>query len=181
MKSMKHLSRTAEAKRAGGKIEQAAALCCRIGDGGELEILLISSRDTGRWVLPKGYVERDETSCTAALREAREEAGIVGKVRRKALGTYSYIKDAARRLDVAVHVLKVERETEDYRERLQRRKAWVMPAEAATMVSEPELKALFGTLVAKVVLNSQDKAVLKKIRAPASRIPLPGDTIGLAV
>ncbi len=181
MKSMKHFSKPAEVKRDGAKIDQAAALCCRIGDDGELEILLISSRDTGRWVLPKGYVEKDETSYMAALREAREEAGIVGKVRRKALGSYAYLKGGAHSLDVAVHVLKVERETEHYRERSQRRKLWIAPAEAAAMVVEPGLQALLATLVAKVVLNSQDKAVLKKIRAHAHPSPLPDSIVAVAV
>src|SRR5688572_9375274 len=70
---------------------QVAALPWRHGDDG-VEVMLITSRDTGRWVLPKGWVKKGEALWIAAAREAREEAGITGSVSRSEAGRYRYEK-----------------------------------------------------------------------------------------
>ena len=70
---------------------QVAALPWRKGPEG-VEIMLITSRDTGRWVLPKGWPEGDEARWDAAAREALEEAGIDGAIARSAAGLYYYAK-----------------------------------------------------------------------------------------
>ncbi|MCA1867936.1 NUDIX hydrolase [Agrobacterium genomosp. 3] len=165
MESAKHLSSPV--------IEQAAALCCRISDEGVIEILLISSRDTGRWVLPKGFVEKKESTFKAAQREALEEAGIIGKVRKKPIGHYSYFKDGQRPLNVAVHLLKFERQTEDFRERTQRRQTWVAPLTASGLVDEPELRELLRSIELASPLASQDKSILKRIAALRNSSPSP--------
>lgn len=43
------------------------------------EVLLISPR-RGRWQLPKGHVEPGEAPPQAALREVREETGVLGRI-----------------------------------------------------------------------------------------------------
>jgi 8-oxo-dGTP pyrophosphatase MutT (NUDIX family) len=68
---------------------QVAALPWRLGSNG-VEVMLVTSRDTGRWVLPKGGVKKDEKLWRGAQREAEEEAGIRGKVSRRDAGHYFY-------------------------------------------------------------------------------------------
>jgi len=141
---------------------QCAAVCCRTGPRGTLQVLLITSKDTGRWVIPKGNIDEGEKPYLGALREAYEEAGVWGKVRKRALGYYSYVKDGAKRLTVSVHLLKVKTEADSFPEAKHRRKLWVHPWDAADLVSEPELKALFEQIALKNPMNSQDRWRSKK-------------------
>lgn len=143
--------------------QQAVAVCCRLTARGELELLLVTSRDTCRWILPKGIIEHDETAYRAAQREAFEEAGIEGKVRKKPVGFYSYLKDGERELLVSVHLLRVTRIAAHFKEEGQRRNVWFRPSEAATLVDEPELRELLASLTALEVLTSQDKSLSKKL------------------
>jgi len=151
------------------KVEQAAAVCCRVTDHGEIEVLLLSSRDTGRWVLPKGFIEKHEPSFKAAQREALEEAGVLGKVRKRPIGRYSYRKDGARELTVAVHLLRFDRAKDDFREKSQRHSVWVSPIEASRCVDEPELKMILSSLEMASSLTSQDRSLLKRIAASRHR------------
>jgi 8-oxo-dGTP pyrophosphatase MutT (NUDIX family) len=127
-----------------GRCEAQAAAICYRGVGVDREVLLITSRDTGRWVLPKGNVEKKENARQAAVRESREEAGISGKVSKKAFGSYTYIK-GREGLPCVVDVFLLE--TTNARNRFpeadQRRLEWVSSLEAARRVDEPGLKALF--------------------------------------
>jgi 8-oxo-dGTP pyrophosphatase MutT (NUDIX family) len=67
---------------------QVAALSIRITDDGEINVLLVSSRETRRWVIPKGWPSKKISDAKAAAREAREEAGVTGKVYRKPVGDF---------------------------------------------------------------------------------------------
>ena len=73
---------------------QVAALCWRRSGKG-LKILLITSRDTGRWVIPKGWPMRNRSNAQAAAREAYEEAGLRGDVSERSVGIYTYLKALA--------------------------------------------------------------------------------------
>jgi uncharacterized protein len=110
------------------------------------EILLVTSRDTGRWVLPKGNIEAGEEERTAALREATEEAGIWGEVGDKAVGTYRYAKQradgSAPIIAVTVWPLKVLKVADDWPEAHERSRIWLAPEDAARAVAEPELQRL---------------------------------------
>src|SRR5690554_4171964 len=75
---------------------QVAALPWRYGKDGQIEVLLVTSRGSGRWVLPKGWPEGRETLTEAARREAAEEAGISGTMSDNALGIYFYTKQLRR-------------------------------------------------------------------------------------
>jgi 8-oxo-dGTP pyrophosphatase MutT (NUDIX family) len=91
---------------------QVAALPIRIRDDGEINVLLVSSRETKRWVIPKGWPSKKMGDAKAAAREAREEAGVTGKVYRKPVGFYRYRKvlpESSRILDVAVYALWVRK------------------------------------------------------------------------
>ncbi len=122
---------------------------------GGIQVLLVTSRDTGRWVLPKGNVDAGEDERSAALREASEEAGVWGTIAPAAIGTYRYrkrpapgatlgLKDNPRgaRMTVSVWPLLVLNEADDWQEAHQRTRAWFSPLEAAEEVEEPDLRAL---------------------------------------
>lgn len=129
---------------------QVAALCLRKGAEGD-EILLITSRDTGRWVLPKGWPIAGLDGGGAAAREAWEEAGVsAGSIGRLPLGTYFYDKrlDSGAVQPVETHLYRVDVQaiSDDYPEAGQRQRRWVRPSEAATMVDEPSLQMLLRRL-----------------------------------
>ncbi|MCO6177193.1 NUDIX hydrolase [Ciceribacter sp. RN22] len=134
--------------------QQYAALCYRPRKKqGGIEILLLTSRDTGRWVIPKGWPMAGKKSHTVAEREAWEEAGVRGKVSREPIGYYGYAKGMEGGLKVAcrvqVHALEVKEMTKDFPEKGMRRLEWVSPEEAAARVREPELKVLLHAFAEK--------------------------------
>lgn len=126
--------------------QQYAALCFRRNGAGSLEILLITSRDTGRWVIPKGWPMKGKPAHEAAATEAFEEAGIKGVVHPEPVGRYTYLKQLDNG-DVAptiVDVFQVEvlASAKSFKERGQRILRWFTPDEAARKVREIELKSL---------------------------------------
>ena len=124
---------------------QFAALCYKRGKS-KLKILLVTSRDTGRWVLPKGWPMDDQTPSQSAMAEAWEEAGVKGTPDQGCEGIYYYNKelDTGTILPVIVAVfgLRVSQESDDYLEAGQRKRKWVSPKKAAAMVDEPDLAVL---------------------------------------
>ena len=125
---------------------QVAALCWRAGQGGAVEILLVTSRDTGRWVTPKGGRMPGLTDAQAAAQEALEEAGVEGVVQEAPIGEFQYLKRLKRRAprptQVSVFALRVERELSDWKEAAQRTRRWFTAADAAASVDETELGAV---------------------------------------
>lgn len=132
--------------------KQVAALPVRKGVDGSLEVLLVTSRETGRWVIPKGWPSKRLKDRDAAAREAREEAGVTGKINGKPIGAYRYRKvepAGSRLLDVTVYLLKVIREKKSWPERDQRQRTWFKPEVAARRVREPALRDLIRALPQK--------------------------------
>ncbi|MBB4952416.1 8-oxo-dGTP pyrophosphatase MutT (NUDIX family) [Agrobacterium vitis] len=115
-----------------------------------VEVLLITSRDTGRWVIPKGWPMGSKKSHAVAEREAYEEAGVKGKVEKNSFGSFTYDKAMPGGLhipcEVKVYLLKVNELVENYPEKGTRRLEWVSCEEAAERVREPQLKRLFHLL-----------------------------------
>lgn len=132
-----------------GKVmAQYAAACVRPNPGAEndVQVLLITSRDSRRWVIPKGWSMPRKKPHEIARQEAWEEAGVRGQVKRKPLGYYTYVKklkgSGIAPALVQVHLLNVSELKRDYPERGQRELHWFSPEEAAGAVDEPELKSL---------------------------------------
>jgi len=128
---------------------QVAALPLRLAKNGAIEILLVTSRDTGRWIIPKGWTSKRLRDCKAAAREAKEEAGVKGKILREAIGTYRYIKRELGNgalIEVRVFLLKVSKRCKRWPEKRERRRAWFDIEDAASRVSDPELSILIGLL-----------------------------------
>lgn len=126
---------------------QVAALCHR-GDADTREFLLVTSRDTGRWIIPKGWPIRGLKSNEAALQEAWEEAGVRNScATTDPIGSYTYNKRQSTGFEIPVETLvyavEVEELSADFPESHQRTRKWVTAIEAADMVAEPELKAIF--------------------------------------
>lgn len=130
---------------------QVAALCWR-RHRAKVQVLLITSRDTGRWVLPKGWAMEGRSPAEAAAREAWEEAGVVGTVGAGSIGHFHYDKLMAGadpvRCRVEVFGLSVESLAAKYPEHKQRSRRWVAAQDAAQMVNEPDLRALLAALPA---------------------------------
>lgn len=126
---------------------QYAALCYRMRKKDTvLDILMITSRDTGRWVIPKGWPMQGKRAHEVAEREAFEEAGVSGRVRKTPLGSYSYQKGLDHDFKIAckvqVHALAVSGLARRYPEKGQRQVEWMDHIEAARLVNEPELRDL---------------------------------------
>ena len=123
---------------------QVGALCFRENNG-EREVLLISSRGTGRWIIPKGWPIDGKDAPEAALQEAWEEAGVKdGEITGQPVGTYDYDKELKTGLPVRVETLvfpvRVEQLSDKYPESQERRRKWVSAEAAANMVNEPQLQ-----------------------------------------
>lgn len=128
---------------------QYGAVCWRMHRG-RVEVLLVTSRDTGRWIIPKGWPISGLTPADTAAREAWEEAGVQGDVATGDLGAYGYAKalEANRSVACSVQVfgLRVARLRDKFPERKERRRKWFGVEKAARKVAEPELRALLLSL-----------------------------------
>jgi 8-oxo-dGTP pyrophosphatase MutT (NUDIX family) len=120
----------------GSDREQVAALPWRKSKSG-IDVLLVTSRGTGRWVLPKGWIEAgDEEPAEAAAREALEEAGVIGEMTKTGLGFYVYDKvtdgaPSSFRVRVRVYPLEVHHQLKRFKEAGERILEWFSGYEAA--------------------------------------------------
>jgi 8-oxo-dGTP pyrophosphatase MutT (NUDIX family) len=127
-------------------IKQIGALPYRSEPDGSLRILLITSRNTGRWIIPKGNPIGGLLPHEAAAQEAFEEAGASGRTDPRSIGAFTYIKlckdGQHRSADVDVYPLAVTDMAREWPEQYERDKRWFDPAEAADAVDEDGLKRL---------------------------------------
>ncbi|MEJ1160304.1 NUDIX hydrolase [Prosthecomicrobium sp. N25] len=136
-------------KTAGGPRLQYAALPFRRESG--LEVMLVSSRETRRWVIPKGWPMKGLKPHAAAAREALEEAGLEGKVGKQAIGSYTYGKrmpdGSVVSCRVEVYPLEVAKQRKAWPEKGERTTRWFSAEEAAGAVEESELGELIRDFV----------------------------------
>ena len=127
--------------------QQYGAVCFRyVGSGDAIEILVITTRESRRWAIPKGWPMKKKKPYRAAAIEARQEAGVRGRTRKKPIGRYTYLKwlddgDVAPCI-VDLFQIEVKSISDDFKERGERVLAWVSPDEAARRVREIELKSI---------------------------------------
>jgi 8-oxo-dGTP pyrophosphatase MutT (NUDIX family) len=124
---------------------QVAALPLTVGEDGVTRVLLLTSRETKRWVIPKGRPMKGRKPYEAAAQEALEEAGVTGQAKKKPIGTYTYFKRREAHFDVCrvdVYLLMVAKQLKTWREKGQREFQWFTLGEAAELVQEPGLVAL---------------------------------------
>lgn len=141
--------KAARKAKKGERIRQVAAIPFRLNARGDIEVMLVTSRTTRRFIVPKGWPMKGKSGRKAATIEAQEEAGVLGKTLKEPAGTYSYWKRLANRfvrVDVIVYLLKVTEELADWQEARRRQRAWLSPADAAMLIDEPDLSTLVKTL-----------------------------------
>jgi 8-oxo-dGTP pyrophosphatase MutT (NUDIX family) len=133
--------------------EQIAALPLRWKDDETVEVLMITSRDTGRWIVPKGWTMKDVKPWAAAAIEALEEAGAEGHIAREVFGTYGYDKilddGTAQPCRVRVYPMIVDNLKTDWKEKGERTRKWFPLSEAVKLVDEPELADMLARLTVK--------------------------------
>jgi 8-oxo-dGTP pyrophosphatase MutT (NUDIX family) len=133
----------------GGEVSvpvQSGALPWRLKRRKKAEVLLVTGRRSGRWMIPKGWPVPGKSLADSAAQEAFEEAGIKGKVDPKPIGTFRHVKQhllyGTLEVDISVHPLAVKRELSDWPERGERIRKWFGVDEAATRVDSEELRKL---------------------------------------
>jgi len=134
-----------QAETIDGMIRQYGALCHRTSDHGR-EVLLITTRQTRRWMIPKGWPIPGLDPCAVVEQEAWEEAGVIGPAKHRHFGCFHYGKELADgrkvRPLVEVHLLKARKQKRRFPEMAERNIVWLNPVDAANRVCEPELKQL---------------------------------------
>jgi len=116
----------------------------------DIEVLLVTSRHGGRWLLPKGWPNDKEAFAAAAEREALEEAGVVGAVHPDSIGDYTYTKSMPKGYQVRSHVfvypLLIQEHRLDWPERDERSCRWAALDEAVELVGDRGLSRLLKNL-----------------------------------
>ncbi|MBM3552481.1 MAG: NUDIX hydrolase [Alphaproteobacteria bacterium] len=124
---------------------QYAALPWRLANG-RVEVMLVTSRDTRRWIIPKGWPMKGRKPHIVAAIEAVQEAGLLGKIDKMKLGDFFYEKRLASgsTVDCRVEVfsLRVQKQQKKWAEKKQRATRWFECSIAADLVEEPELRDL---------------------------------------
>ena len=126
---------------------QYGALPYRVTSAGELEVLLITSRRTRRWIIPKGWPMKGMKPAKVAAREAYEEAGVRGTVSIKPIGTFVYEKFLDEQRDtvscsVRVFPLLVRRQRKTWPESHQRESRWCASDEVGHLLDNEGLRKL---------------------------------------
>ncbi|MBT8418276.1 MAG: NUDIX domain-containing protein [Silicimonas sp.] len=133
-----------------GTAKQIAALPVHWEKNGKLRVLMVTSRDSGRWVMPKGWLMDGKKPWRAAEIEALEEAGALGFISSVPVGIYHYQKGLGRgrkvRCRVTVYPMVVERLKRRWKERDERKRHWFSIRKAANLVDEDDLAALLRSI-----------------------------------
>ena len=129
---------------------QCEALPYRRRADSTIEVMLITSRDTGRWLIPKGWRKPRLGAAASAALEAHEEGGLVGRIGEQSIGLFHYDKQlpdgSTVQCTVEVFAFDVERQLKSWPERDERRTRWFALEEAANAVQESELRAIIRDL-----------------------------------
>lgn len=141
--------------------QQYAALCYRQDSLAGVQVLLLTSRETRRWVIPKGWPMKKKKPHAVAEREAYEEAGVRGKAEKEPLGFFTYLKRLKSGLTVPVrvqvHAVCVDSMLEDFPEKGSRQLEWVPCEEAAKRVRETELRDLILAFSHRFPIKAETK------------------------
>ena len=142
---MRSSSRSGSARRV-----QYGALPYRVSNSSGAKFMLVTSRETRRWIIPKGWPKKGQSPRRLAAREAFEEAGVIGAIGKRALGSFSYEKRLKNgkmiECKVRVFPLEVKRQRKQWPEKQERKVRWLTAAEAAKKVREPMLSRIIRRL-----------------------------------
>ena len=127
---------------------QFVALPWRLSEGGMRQFMLLTSRETRRWVIPKGWPMKGRKPAEVAKQEAYEEAGLIGHIiGKRPIGNYHYQKRLAKRevlSQVQVFLFRVEQQLDEWPEKTQRQTKWFDADEAESLVEEGGLAEIIG-------------------------------------
>jgi len=136
------------------------------------EVLLVTSRETGRWVIPKGWPVAGKPGWAAAAQEALEEAGVTGEIDRSPLGAYPYVKylrsGRGQACKVKVFPMKVTGQMDDWPEKDQRTSRWFGWADAAGAVQELRLGRLIRRFAKRRRVQLAPLASTQEISSPST-------------
>ena len=137
-------------KAPGAKRLQYGALPYRVSNGARAEFMLVTSRETRRWIIPKGWPKKGKSPRQSAAREAFEEAGVRGAVGRHPVGSFTYAKRLKNggvvQCEVRVFPLEVRHQNKEWPEKQERRVKWLSAAKAAERVKQPRLSRIIRRL-----------------------------------
>ena len=149
-----------ESFQGSGIRRQYGAIAWRRSRSGELKILLITSRERGRWIVPKGWPIKGETPAKVAALEAFEEGGVFGDARSEPIGAYDYLKilrDGSTALcRVVLFGIEVRGTLVNWPERSQRKRSWFTVSEAGRTVSDSQLARVLRSLEANCTVCVDD-------------------------
>jgi uncharacterized protein Yka (UPF0111/DUF47 family)/8-oxo-dGTP pyrophosphatase MutT (NUDIX family) len=158
--------------------QQIAALPYRVGPGGGTQVMLVTSRETRRWVVPKGNPIRGLSAHRAAEQEAWEEAGVSGIMCPVPIGSFRYRKRTrlGRQQDMLVTLfpLAARYDAEDWPERVERERRWFDLPAAAAVVDEPELRQIISEFRQPPRPASWAGQIVPTIREHAKGVPMLG-------
>ncbi len=158
---IRHIPRAKKAVKAKHAVRvQYGALPYRFTKSGAPEILLVTSRQTKRWIIPKGWPIKGLKSAKSAAREAYEEAGVRGSIKMKSIGIFSYEKRLDEDgitipCDVRVFPLLVKRQSKTWPESEQRVAQWLEPAVALSLIKEKSLRSLISSFMKRLAANTK--------------------------
>jgi 8-oxo-dGTP pyrophosphatase MutT (NUDIX family) len=140
-------------KTPGARRLQYAALPYRRSTGHRPEFMLVTSRDTRRWIIPKGWPKKGKSPHRSAAHEAFEEAGVLGAIGRRPVGSFAYAKrlknGGAVECEVRVFPLQVKRQRKEWPEKQERRVKWLSASKAAEKVKDPVLSKIIRRMARK--------------------------------
>lgn len=156
-------------KKKSGYRRQFGALPLRMDDEGRMQVMMITSRETSRWIVPKGWPIKGLSGAQTAAREAREEAGVVGVTGKNPVGAYMYDKrrksGRSTRCYVELYPLWVVDAAPDWPEEAERRVEWLPVAEAAERAGDASLGELLRAVHNKGLPRSSHKLHRKARKA----------------
>ncbi len=129
--------------------QQAAAIPFRYRKG-EVEVCLITTVKAGRWTVPKGFIEPGADAAETALREAREEAGLRGRVVGGPVGYHDIVK-TGRRYSVAVYLMHVDQVDDAWEEQSVRQRRWASVRRAEKLLAGRPVEAVFRRATAHII------------------------------
>jgi len=121
---------------------------------GVLQVLLVTSRKKGKWIIPKGVVEPYMTARESAAQEAYEEAGVFGEVWSEPVGSFEMDKwDGV--CSVAVYPMHVEKIYENWMESGFRKRRWMSPEKALDKCGNKEMKKMIKLFLKAYEVRSE--------------------------
>lgn len=150
--------------------DQSAVIPYRVR-AGRIEVLLVTSRGSGRWIVPKGSIEEDLDPHTSAQKEALEEAGVKGQVSPVSLGCYRHGRSKKAPI-VEVFLMRVDRELRSWPEEEERQRRWIPLDEAYQYVDEEGLRSILDEAAA-LMQHVAGGADAEAESAPHPAIPEP--------